>query len=88
MRRLYAPAGAACYGDAILGTYIVSMDDAYTHKGHEVSLWTDKHDSGWVWHYKIDGKGLRRCIKPLPLEELALEEGAVAARHEIDAAEV
>ena len=66
----------------------MSMDDEYTHKGHEVRLWTDKHDSGWVWHYKIDGKGLRRCIKPLPLDELALEEGAVAARHEIDAAEV
>jgi len=60
------------------------MEEEFPYKGHEVSIWTDQQDSGWVWTYTIDGKGQRKCIKPLPLEELALKEGAMAARLEID----
>ena len=63
------------------------MEEDFEHKGHEVSVWTDQRDAGWVWTYTIDGKGRRMCTKPLPLEGLALKEGAMAARLEIDAGE-
>jgi hypothetical protein len=55
------------------------------YKGHEFSVDTVQRGKGWSWTYQIDGGPLREGKdRPLPSEQLALQEAISNAKSAID----